>query len=1775
MDSTMEDATAATPTVSSELPPPPPPPNANPNTELPSSDPPKTREEGELSSDDDDDDNTICSAPHSTGISVPPSGAVPVQPLNKLTQGIQVGKVVCGNDPASPADIQTQISVQSTSQKSNDTNRIPLKSATPGWGAPMGSNDNLVINFSDDDSRSDSEETEHRKEKARETKSHVTGVVFNGKPPTSSLARSNKLQQTARNADKVMPKKLGMNRTFISSMSKIRGANFRDSGPSSVNQGSRVRNYDSMNKNLVSQERGRDQGAGLNNSKLQDLRHQIRDQGVGLNTSKLQDLRHQIALRESELKLKSAQRTKESITCRDDNAASQHRDGASKSSVRYSDVTQIEPKEPDKKRLKVGGPFSTQSSVQGPQDVPVAKSILSSKVSAAEDDGPMNRVKVDHGQKGIPGPTELSIVEWKNQNDKHVAATSENICNGVKDGAGINTKVIQSDRKSKLVDPYATLNKVTSPESMTCNNLPKNSETMELNHTHGDDRRLEPGSFLNRSTSGKNIMRSSDHQEVTSSDKKLDPSSKICQAFLNNASLSNCFGNAKVTGRGDIDMHSLFEIEETLDKDLEEAQEHRRTCEIEERNALKAYRKAQRDVLEANARCSDLYRKREVYSANLRSFILDNSSLLWSLRQNDQAGIGLDHANNMTGNVNLIPTSSHQMHPEHSGFNPAACDSDIQCVNSAHNTSYKHLSGQNMGSEPCSEPDASTSEPLPLLGKNGADGVSSPSNELNNSADNDDERYSFENESVQPKDMDLGDKQKDLDQESNRKMSIDNSQDPVLLERMLRSKLFAKLGTKTLSKNSSSCNGTELSVEEGAENDFRTEKPKEIKGTFSFSEVEKNQQSDDEGMDGLEKNSSEPPLEIQREHSVENLSANSHSNLYSEDRFYFRGNILRTAFGYMKVICPKSYIEPQARSQQRPTCINPENIRSSSAIVEPPEETLVELSGREVGSYSTGPAVDPFWPLCLYELRGKCNNDDCPWQHVRDYNTTLYQDQHGNSDSTDCQVGSTLRRRKCDGSTKAPLYRNVISSPTYLVGLGILKTDLHSYESVLARRNGQFWKKCFSHFLVLSNLFRKDVSADVPFLHGNDGHIQAPVSLNRQSSFFQNSNGGVDKLTQALGDNDQYLEIALLIFSQEANELEGMRKALHVLSRALEAEPTSIILWIFYLLIYYSNMKSVGEDDMFSCAVKYNDRSYELWLMCINSRVQLDDRLITYDVALSTLCRNAPDSGIDGMHASACILDLVLQMMDCLCMSGNIEKAIQKVFGLFPIAENFDDPNSLSLSNILTCLSIYDKCILGVCCVYLVIYRKLPDAVLWQFECQKELSEFEWPSMELVGDEKQRAIMLMDTVVGSVDSYMKIESLEKSESSLKLAHFIALNHLKCMAALDSLERCRNLLDKYLTLYPSCLELVLISARAHKHETGDSLFERFEEALAEWPKEVPGIQCLWNQYVECALQDGRFDLAKEVMDRWFCSDWKVHYLQNGTLDGMKHVNSNNSLGDSVRQALGSDPNRMDVMFGHLNLALHNLLQNDHIEARSALDRALNAAVPQYLKHCVREHASFMLTDESLLKENGYISGIQKNLEHYLGVSQAFPTSEPLSRNFINNVKKPRVRQLVSNIFSPLSSDFSLVNLVLEVWYGPSLLPEKFGEQKDLVDFVEAILDKTPSNYQLAVSVCKLLSSGSNAGDVTSLSALFWASSNLVSAILHAVPIPPEYVWVEAAETLGNIAGVEVISERFYERALSVYPFSVKLWKSYQKLSMMTTGNANAVVEAAKEKGIQLS
>lgn len=285
--------------------------------------------------------------------------------------------------------------------------------------------------------------------------------------------------------------------------------------------------------------------------------------------------------------------------------------------------------------------------------------------------------------------------------------------------------------------------------------------------------------------------------------------------------------NVNVSEDSSIDVQSLFSMEELIDKELEEAQEHRHKCEIEERNALKAYLKAQRSLLEANAQCSNLYHKRELYSAKLRSLILNNSGFPWSSGQHQHPDIGLDYLPRLGY---AMPTSSCQRQAENNDVNDPSFDSNNRGINNRHsNTSNHRVTGPNLGSQPCREPDASTSEPLPLRDNYAADGLYSPSDELDTSAN--------ENEEISPSEhvsnhhgaeyhrkQDSKSKLVDRDMTSNANFSTDDPQeDSLLLEAKLRSELFARLGARA-KKSTYSCNDVEPAAERGAENEIGNEK---------------------------------------------------------------------------------------------------------------------------------------------------------------------------------------------------------------------------------------------------------------------------------------------------------------------------------------------------------------------------------------------------------------------------------------------------------------------------------------------------------------------------------------------------------------------------------------------------------------------------------------------------------------------------------------------------------------------------------------------------------------------------------------------------------------------------------------------------------------------------------------------------------------------------------------------------------------------------------------
>ena len=109
--------------------------------------------------------------------------------------------------------------------------------------------------------------------------------------------------------------------------------------------------------------------------------------------------------------------------------------------------------------------------------------------------------------------------------------------------------------------------------------------------------------------------------------------------FCQNADLSNHIGQIGEGGHNTT-LVSLFEMEELQERELDDAQEQRRKCEVAEREALRAYRKAQRNLIEANERCAILRRKREICSAQVHGLIAENSSLVQCLNIQN-AGHGL------------------------------------------------------------------------------------------------------------------------------------------------------------------------------------------------------------------------------------------------------------------------------------------------------------------------------------------------------------------------------------------------------------------------------------------------------------------------------------------------------------------------------------------------------------------------------------------------------------------------------------------------------------------------------------------------------------------------------------------------------------------------------------------------------------------------------------------------------------------------------------------------------------------------------------------------------------------------------------------------------------------------------------------------------------------------------------------------------------------------------------------------------------------------------
>ncbi|XP_042456037.1 uncharacterized protein LOC122040680 isoform X1 [Zingiber officinale] len=1589
-------------------------------------------------------------------------------------------------------------------RKTLKTKQIPFKSInnrTLSWHKKV-SDDNLVIRFSDDDSGTDSGDS---KSVASIEKNDHAARLLKFKMPITSSHRQEMLQQSTLHDEGFMSKK-GVAGPAFSNIGKTNGSKF----------GNQISSSDKV-EDIQKQIAALKTSIGQVNGNFQD---------TSLADTAAESLRHKISPRENECKVqtKTLFESVDIVSGSTNNGFEQpnqklgnqaiHSDGAKAANAKRLPLG-VRPT----KRLKVDRPLEP---VHASDDA-----LRFQKYSNTHLEG--SHQPLLKGQSGFFAVRSgLNCDETK----KTLSLSNEGIGRKhgqVNENAAICFKAPHIGAKETILPlSCATLSPYSDPD-MNSKQEAKNDITADASCSYA------------KSAMGPVLLASD----------VLDQSSYLVQQVPG--------VEERVPEWGIFSLESLLELEQSQDRELEEAQEFRRRCELKERLALKAYRKAQKDLINANKKCAILYRNRETITAKLQTLMLESSNSVW--RSSKQGHAERIHSK-FGYHVPAEGQASEVLYDKNHGLlNEASLDVSLRMMN-------KHGSCSNQ----YSEHDDNKSDHRE---KNATNGLSIPVSFPNMSTDDDKENLVFDKRDVEsnlacsPNVENHAEGSYDLDTKKE-----GNSHD-YDLEAVLRSKLVAKFGMKTFCKNDD-MSSVPCQVHHAVNNNKKrsntsvnqqiqqqtiiqicnSEDPARVEGIMKLSSVKHCDQS--------QRNEFSSEVEAQKtDNPKEGSSFLKVSHwLICRSILSPSSSILHNVLPLVKFIVISYHNRDTEEKGAWP-------VHESQKVFCKPDK--IDAYTRESGTGSMCDIlIDPFWPFCMFELRGKCNNDECPWQHVKQNTKRSLKRGLLVAPKSDSYFHTLTAEMLQNGLEPTHGFsKDFLPIPAYYIGASLVKVESHFYHSVLARSMWKYWQPGFSASFAIPFSFQRILPQDAPFLQIGDGAMVDYDNWSSQSWYLQSHNAKTKRIIQGLPDSDQSLELALSLFCGKFYKSEK-KKAFAILSRAIESDPSSTILWVVYLHIFYMKEKGIGKDDMLLHAVQHNSSSYDLWLMYVNSRVKLDDRLNAYNNALRTLCQVKLTCDKEKRSRSAHVLDIFLQMVDCLRMCGNVDKAVQRICQLVSSSDSDLSSDSM-LPELLSFLTVPDKCIFLICCVYVVMYKKLPQEVVHNFELEKDFPfSIEWPLIQLTIEETNMVGNLMKFAIGKVGLDADAAPQRSDRTALRSLHFLAVSHVRLSAILYGLQHSEELLVKYIELYPTCLELLLFKVRSQGNCKFDAFWQGFQEILDIWPAEVPGIQCLWNQCLEHALLQGN-DCAEKLIAQWFQQFGELNNPQFRII-----CDENVGLCRSSKQQLvvESTDNHTEVdekMFALLNLSLHRLSNNDVERAFSAVDEALKLCSAKYYDHCLREHTAMSLLKESEFQSNTRLTMLCL-LRNYVADTRFFRTLELLSRQYYKTIRKPRIRHLIDEIMGSVPGDFSLINSVLEVCYGPTFIPETI-ESKELVDFVETLMALTPANYQLALSVYRFTTRNFCDSGTAYDGIIFWASSILLNSIFQAVPAAPENVWIEAADLLGNSVA-KGVAERFYQQALSVYPFSLKLWKSYFDLAKLM-GKTDAVIEAARERGLEMN
>ncbi|XP_022089495.1 zinc finger C3H1 domain-containing protein-like isoform X2 [Acanthaster planci] len=776
--------------------------------------------------------------------------------------------------------------------------------------------------------------------------------------------------------------------------------------------------------------------------------------------------------------------------------------------------------------------------------------------------------------------------------------------------------------------------------------------------------------------------------------------------------------------------------------------------------------------------------------------------------------------------------------------------------------------------------------------------------------------------------------------------------------------------------------------------------------------------------------------------------------------------------------------------------------------------------------------LDPTRALCQFELNGTCNDDDCPWQHQKDYELS---DHEIYADILAYTPVIAASRDWQDPEKRLQRVEDYVN-----------KAVKNSKRPETAKRQREALCRAFANaVLTQTKKGSKGVIAQprawtprqTPADHPNpvDDDIDLPtvprgskpagglhvVPLGGDNSERYYTGEGILELEAAVlenpGDVDRWIKLAARIIGDETED-QDIDRGLNALSRGLESNQSSSELWLQYLLLYSQREDHGDLSELCQQALQFAP-SYDLYWQCLSFEESFPSKDSTCERMLAFVqSQQAKEMTAQGSHR---LLEALLYRVQLYVMTRRVKASLSMLQGALR------DRDAL-----LRFLTPEDRCLAWLVYIHMLEYQRLPSHL---FDCtgsglghivSKKPLIFQWGTPSAI----QSAEGVRAAFQEALSSCRSPDRSEEENVSVCMPLYRNLVILEKLTG--RLERAQEICEKLLADVPANSELWLLLTDVLRQQGSNKT--KLEQAIKNALKSCPRSAALYNMAAMFALPA----CPKAAITALKLCAFAFHSIPD------------RSAYESVEQIRGLYCSLLGqgLPFDYTPPKLRPGIVSEVIRAQS---RHL------WLNYC--------LLQELTADDTGASEAYEKSLCHLRETEDAqrlwmeyllfrkskLPTSQDKLESFsaFTGLVNRCLVSMATEFPLPHSNDkmwldFSFHNQVVELYIGCL-------KDGDCLDMYERFINQMPSNVHLALRACQFASKSSPDGPC------LHRVKAIATDILNKFPecLPFWKIIIALSLHRGRLKEAKTL----YRQALEAVPLAANLWKDFFLLEVVHDRN----------------